>query len=128
MAMTQFKKEVQIIRPDNALEFDDNKCKILFDKLGIVHQTSCNERPQQNGRVERKHENILEMARVLRFQVGLPLQFWGDCVLAATHITNRLPSIVLKGKTPYELLYKKMPNYKHLMCFGCLAFAYNPTI
>lgn len=47
-------------------------------------------------------------------------------MLAATHITNRLPSEVLKGLSPYEMLYKKKPNYRHLKCFGCLAFGYNP--
>ena len=126
MAKTQFEKEVKVIRSDNALEFDDKKCRPFFEKLGIIHQTSCSDTPQQNGRVERRHRNILEMARALRFQAGLPLHFWGDCVMAATHITNRLPSVVLEGKNPYEVLYGKAPVYSHLKCFGCLAFAYNP--
>ncbi|KAL8121683.1 hypothetical protein AgCh_018423 [Apium graveolens] len=126
MAMNQFKKKAQIIRSDNVLEFDDSKCKTLFDHLGIVHQIFCSDRPQQNGRVERKHRNILEMARALRFQAALPLQFWEDCVLVATHITNRLPTPLLKNKTPYELLYKKEPNYGYMRSFGCLAFAHNP--
>lgn len=48
-------------------------------------------------------------------------------MLSATHITNRLASVILKGKTPYELLYGKQPGYGHLKYFGCLAFAYNPS-
>uniref|UniRef100_A0A803MPC2 Integrase catalytic domain-containing protein n=1 Tax=Chenopodium quinoa TaxID=63459 RepID=A0A803MPC2_CHEQI len=72
---TQFDAIVKIVRLDNALEFDD-KCRDFFGNLGIVHQTSCVDGPWQNGRVERKHRNILEMARALRFEAGLPSQFW----------------------------------------------------
>lgn len=125
MARTQFEKRVKVLRSDNALEFDDKKCRPFFTKLGIVHQTSYVDRPQQNGRAERKHRNILEMARSLRFQAGLPLQFWGDCVHTAVHITNRLPSCVLKDITPFEALYNEKPKYKHLRAFGCLAMASN---
>lgn len=71
----QYNKQVKVIRSDNGLEFDDKQCKPFFSILGIIHQTSCVDRPQQNGRVMRKHINILEMARTLRFQACLPLQF-----------------------------------------------------
>ena len=67
------------------------------------------------------------MSRAIRFHSGLPLKFWGDCVLAAVHITNRLPSSVIQNKTPYEILYNKKPKYKHLKAFGCLAIASNPN-
>ncbi|KAL2924831.1 Retrovirus-related Pol polyprotein from transposon TNT 1-94 [Bienertia sinuspersici] len=127
-AHKQFKGDVKVIRSDNALEFDDKSCNKLFGDLGIVHQTSCTDRPQQNGRVERRHRNVLEMARALRFQAGLPLKFWGDCVLTATHIINRLPSDAIQGKTPYEMLFKKKPDYTLLKSFGCLVIAYNPDI
>lgn len=66
-AKTQFDAQVKIIRSDNALEFSDEQCKKLYNELGIVHQTSCVDRPQQNGRVERRHRNVLEMTRALRF-------------------------------------------------------------
>lgn len=87
MAKTQFERKVKVLRSDNAPEFDDKKCRPWFSKLDIIHEISCVERPQHNGRVERRHRNILEMGRALRFQAGLPLYFWGDCVLAAVHIT-----------------------------------------
>lgn len=77
--------------------------------------------------MERKHRNILEMARALRFQADFPLQFWGDCVQATILITNRLPIPILNHKTPFEALHHKKPAYNHLKAFGCLV-ARNPAI
>lgn len=73
-------------------EMMNNADHSLILCLGILHETSCVDRPQQNGRVERRHRNLLEMARALRFQSGLPIQYWGECVQTAVFITNRLPS------------------------------------
>lgn len=123
-----FDKSIKYLRSDNAMEFDDVHCRDFFAKHGIVHQTSCVYRPQQNARAERKHRHILEIARSLRFQTALPLIYWGDCVLTAVHLLNRLPSFVLNHKTPYEVLYNELPSYDHLKIFGCLAFASNPSI
>jgi len=109
-AQNQFNSSVKIVRSDNALEFDTTECQLYFAKHGIVHQTSCVDTPQQNGRVERKHRHLLEMSRALRFQAHLPLRFWGDCVLTATYIINRLPTRVLHNSTPYEKLLHKPPT------------------
>lgn len=113
----QFHKHIKVIRSDNALEFDDMACKHFFNTHGIIHQKYCVRRPQQNARVERKHRHILEVARALRFQSAVPLQFWGECVMTSVHIINRLPSSVLKNKTPYECLYEEMPTYEHFKFF-----------
>uniref|UniRef100_A0A803LR03 Uncharacterized protein n=1 Tax=Chenopodium quinoa TaxID=63459 RepID=A0A803LR03_CHEQI len=127
MSKTQYGKKVKNIRSDNALEFDDECCKKLFWRLGIVHQTSCVDRPQQNGRVERKHRNILEMERALRVQAGIPLQYWGDSVQTAVYIINKLPTPLLNHKSPYEVLTETKPVYSHMKVFGCLAMASNPS-
>jgi len=95
-----------------------------FQTHGILHQTSCVDTPQQNGRVERKHRHILNVARACLFQGNLPVKFWGKSILTATHLINRTPSTVLNGKTPYEVLFGKRPSYDMLRTFGCLCYAH----
>lgn len=47
-----FNTSIKFIRSDNALEFADRECKKFYAEHGIIHQTSCVFRPQQNARVE----------------------------------------------------------------------------
>ena len=123
MVKTQFDKIVETIRSDNALELSKSyEILEFFASFGITHQTSCVQTPQQNGVAERKHRHLLEVSRALLFQALLLLRYWGECVLTATHLINQLPTKVLKGKTPYEVLHGSAPTYNHLRVFGCLGF------
>lgn len=124
---TKFKTKIECIRSDNAPEFSDSACTAFYASRGIIHQKSCVNRPQQNARVERKHKHILEVARALKFQSGLPVSYWGDFVMTAVFIINRLPTPLLKNKSPFEVLYDKPVDYDELRTFGCLVMAPNHT-
>jgi len=116
----QFCKNVKIIRTDNGKEF---YWKEFYEKHGIIHQTSCNETPQQNSIVERKHQHILNITRCLIFQSRLPKAFWCYVVLHSVFLINRILSPVIHNKSPYELLYNTAPCLSHIKVFGCLCFA-----
>ena len=97
----------------------------FYSEKGMLLETTCPHTPQQNGVVERKHRHLLETARALRFGAKLPKQVWGECVLTAAYVINRLPSKVLKNKTPFELIWGVKPNYDFLRVFGCLVYFKN---
>jgi len=119
----QFGKGVKVVRTDNGAEFKYGPMLKFYSEQGITHQTSCANAPQQNGRVERKHHHILNVARALRFQANLLLRFWGECVLTGTPLTNRTPNRILDGKTPHELLFGQPSTYDHIKVFGSLCSA-----
>jgi hypothetical protein len=79
---TQFGTRIKYLRSDNRTEF---QLTDFYRKNGIIHQKTCVETPQKNGIVDRKHQHILNVARTLRFQANLPLDFWNDCVLIVTY-------------------------------------------
>ncbi|GAA0161672.1 hypothetical protein LIER_39276 [Lithospermum erythrorhizon] len=123
MITRQFQASVKVVRSDNGTEF--KPLLSYFTTHGILFQTSCVGTPQQNGRVERKHRLIVNVANALMFQADLPVRFWGECVLGAVHFINRTPCSLLEGRTPIAVLTGKEPNFAHLRVFGCLCFAHD---
>ena len=94
MINRQFSQMIKVVQSDNGTNFN---CLLdYFNDNGILFQTSCVGTPQQNGRVERKHKHILNVARALRFQANLPIYFWGASVLIAAHLINRTPTPLLQ--------------------------------
>ncbi|GAU35639.1 hypothetical protein TSUD_394790 [Trifolium subterraneum] len=122
MIETQFNTKIKKIRSDNGTEFTNSKVQSFLMDKGLLHETSCVATPQQNARVERKHRHILNVARALRFQANLPIHFWGECILAATHIINKTPTMANNGLTPFEMLFGKPPTYDYFKVFGCLCY------
>lgn len=120
-----FKVSVKVLRSDNEAEFINSTLHNTLASLGIQHQTSCSYTPQQNDVVERKHNSLLNTARALRLQAGLPHSFWEDCILTSTYLLNRTPSSVLHGSTPYKILFHAKPDYTHLRTFGSMCYVTN---
>jgi hypothetical protein len=97
----QYNSKVKIIRSDNGIEFEMPQ---LYAAKGIIHQHSCVESPEQNGRVERKHQHLLNVGRALLFQAKMPKTFWNYAIQHATFLINRIPTPYLNGKSPLNYL------------------------
>ncbi|KAJ9567027.1 LOW QUALITY PROTEIN: hypothetical protein OSB04_002993 [Centaurea solstitialis] len=56
---------------------------------------------------ERKNRHLLDVARTLMFQSYVPKRFWGDAILTAAYVINRIPTPVLHGKSLFSVLFPK---------------------
>nr|GEW18909.1 zinc finger, CCHC-type [Tanacetum cinerariifolium] len=72
---------------------------------GIIHETIAPYTPQQNGVAERKNKALKKMVNSMLSYTGLSEGFWGEAMLTACYLLNRVPNKRNKT-TPYELWYK----------------------
>jgi hypothetical protein len=87
--------------------------------VGITHHVSCPYAHQQNGVTEQKHRHIVEMELSLLATASMPLKFWDQAFLVATHLINHTPTNILDYDTPLHRLLGATPDYTNLCVFGC---------
>ncbi len=121
----QFHTRINILRSDNAKEYFSNSISSYMQQQGILHQSSCPHTSQQNGVAERKIQHIVETARTLLIHMNVPKSFWGDAVLTACFLINRLPSSILAGKIPFSILFPRQAPFPVIpRIFGCVCFVH----
>nr|GEY22687.1 zinc finger, CCHC-type [Tanacetum cinerariifolium] len=91
---------------------------VFFQYVEIIHETTALYAPQQNGVAGRKNRALKEMVNSMLSYSGLSEGFWGEAMLTAYYLLNRVPNKRNKT-TPYELWYKKRPNLSFLRVWGC---------
>jgi len=122
MIQNQFGVKIKSFRTDNVRDYFNQILSPYFQSQGIIHDSLCVNTPQQNGVAEKKVGHIL-------FQGNVPKSYWGEAVLTAAHMINRLPSRVLENKSPIEILNSFYPHLKTSnglipRIFGCTAFVH----
>ena len=126
MICTQFNTVVKIVRSDKGGEYIYGGLSHYFSEHGMIHQTSCTNTPQQYGVAERKNRHLLELARSIMFSMQVPKTYWGEAVLTAAYLINRLPTRVLGKKSPVELLTQSFSLFPiPPKVFGCVCFVHN---
>jgi hypothetical protein len=54
--------------------------------------------------LNRKNQHLLEVTHSLMLDTQVPKSYWGDALLIATYLINKMPFQVLDFKTPLEVL------------------------
>ncbi|CAM8905735.1 unnamed protein product [Rhodiola kirilowii] len=125
-----YKAEVELmhdlikrLRTDRGGEYYD---PVYFQMNGIIHETTALYTPQQNGVAERKNRILKEMVNSMLSYSCLSNGFWGEAMLTACYLLNRVPN-KRNNTTPYELWHKKKPNLNYLRVWGCRAVVRLPA-
>nr|GEX01166.1 hypothetical protein [Tanacetum cinerariifolium] len=112
-------------RTDNDTEFKHHVLKEYFDIVGISHQLSSVQTPQQNGVVEQRNWTLVEAARTMLIFSRAPLFLWAEAIATACFTQNRSIIHLRFNKTPYELINGKKPDISFLHVFAALCYPKN---
>ncbi|GJV23603.1 retrovirus-related pol polyprotein from transposon TNT 1-94 [Tanacetum coccineum] len=117
--------KIKVVRSDRGGEYVSPFAE-LCAKHGIRHEFTAPYSPQQNGIAERKNRTLKEMVNAMLISSGLSQDMWGEAILMATYLLNKIPRKE-KEETPYEPWMGRKPSYQYLRVWGCLAKVTVPT-
>ncbi|GJV79466.1 retrovirus-related pol polyprotein from transposon TNT 1-94 [Tanacetum coccineum] len=115
----QLGKKIKVVRSDRGGEYVAPFAEFCA-KHGIRHEFTAPYSPQQNGIAERKNRTLKEMVTAMLISSGMSQDMWGEAILTATYLLNKIPRKE-KEETPYELWMGRKPSYQYLRVWGCLA-------
>lgn len=126
MVENKFNRKLKILRSDRGGEYIAENLKSFLKSKGIQQQYTAPFTPQQNGVAERKNRTLIEMARCLLTDSGLPKFLWAEAVNTANYIQNR---VVTKGNSnsiPFELWNEKKATVNYFEIFGAKCYVHIP--
>lgn len=113
--------KIKNLRSDRGGEYFPNEFNLFCEEHGIIHQRTAPYTPQHNGLAERKNRTLSEMVNAMLLNSKLPNNLWGEALLAACYVHNRIPSRKFKV-SPYEKLKGRRPNLEYIRVWGCIAY------
>jgi transposase InsO family protein len=113
--------KLKAIRCDNAQEY--RALERALATTGMQFEFTTPYTPEQNGVAERLNRSLMDIARTMLQDSGLPSKFWAEAANTACYLRNRTP-IGPNGITPEEAYSGKRPYIGHLRAFGCTAYTY----
>lgn len=119
-------KTIKKLRCDNGKEYMNKNIYQLVKKKGIVLDACPPYVHELNGTAERYNRSIMDMSRCLLAEARVDRKFWPEVVCAAAYLKNRTLANTIEKKTPYEILFRKKPNAKHLRLYGSRVFVRVP--
>ena len=121
----KFGRKPKVLRSDNGTEYTGQATQAVLKKAGIEFQTTVPYSPEQNGIAERKNRTLCESGRSMLFDADLATKYWGEAIVTACYLQNRLPTRAT-DKTPYEMWNGEKPDLQHIRVFGSKAYAHVP--
>ena len=112
---------MKVLKSDRGGEYFPQEFTNYCEENGLIHQRSALYTPQQNGVVERKNRTLVDMLNAMIISARLSFNLWGETLLTACHVHNRVISKKIQS-SPYELWNDKKPNLSYFKVWGCVAY------
>ena len=115
-------KKIKVLHSDNGGEYVDKDFTNFCAKEGIRREWTAPYNPKQNGVTKRKNKTIVEAARAMLYDQGMPKFIWAEACNTAVYVQNRTPHQALGKITSEKVFTRKTPEVSHFRIFGSLAY------
>ncbi|GKB58046.1 retrovirus-related pol polyprotein from transposon TNT 1-94 [Tanacetum coccineum] len=106
----QLGKKIKVVRSDIGGEYVAPFAE-LCAKHGIRHEFTSPYSPQQNGIAERKNRTLKEMVTAMLISSGMSQDMWGEAILTATYLLNKIPPKVAVPTPKAQKIGPKSVDY-----------------
>jgi hypothetical protein len=116
----QLERKIKRLRSDRDGEYFSSEFTEFCVEHSIIHERTPQYSPQSNGITKLKNRTLTKLVNAMLGTAGLSKEWWGETILTACHVLNRVPT---KNKeiTPFEEWEKKRLNLSNMHTWGCLA-------
>ncbi len=115
---TQYGTMVKRVHSDCGGEFLSNQLLDFYKENGIERTTTTAFSPFHNGICERTNQTLAVMVKSMLLHGRLDPKLWGEAIIYATYIHNRVPLRKLNWLSPYEKLNGKISSISKIHVFG----------
>jgi hypothetical protein len=126
-AERQTGEKLKQVRLDMGREWLNTKWDEYAKENGILLDFTTPYAHQQNGKAEQSMRTLLDIARLMLADAGLPPKYWADAINTVAYTRNFIPSSRNPSVIPAEAWSKQRQDVSHLRPFGSTAYAHIPT-
>jgi transposase InsO family protein len=109
----QLERKIKRLRSNRGREYFSSEFTEFCVKHDIIHERTSSYSPQSNGIAERKNCTLTELVNDMLGTTGLSKEWWGDVILIAYHVLNRVPTNN-KEITSFHKWEKKRLNLSYM--------------
>lgn len=81
-----------MLRIDRGKEYTSKQSEKFFEDEGVERKLTIGYAPQQNSVSERKNQTVIEMAKTMLKEKGMPSTFWAEAAYTVVYLINRCPT------------------------------------
>jgi len=112
------------VRVDRGQEWANWLWTEFKNQQGFIIEFTTAYAHQQNGAAERSMCTILDTARSMLVDSGLPTKYWPETVQTVVYLRNLVPSKRNPDMIPAEMWYRNKQDVTHLCVFGATAYVH----
>ena len=113
----QLERKSKRLRSDHGGEYFPKIFDEFCEEHGIIHERTPPYSRESNGVAERKNHTLTDLVNAMLDTGGLSKAWWGEALLTASHVLNRVPNRN-KEQTPYEIWMGRKPSLSYMRTWG----------